>query len=376
MYATKLFLLALTLFTATAAAGKMVRIPMKKVDSERFLDRVSNVPQNLEFELGAGQEGDVVINDYQNSQYYGEVTVGSNNQKFDVIFDTGSSNLWVPSAGCGKTCKGKHLYDSSASSTYVKNGTDFNIQYGSGPVSGYYSQDDMTMGGLPVKGQIFAEITDASGLGLAFKIGKFDGILGLGFDTIAVGGVESPFHNLITQGVVDKPIFAFYLGNNAPGELTFGDMDPKHYTGDLDVVPLQSNDYWRITLDDAKYNGQSVTSCNTAIVDSGTSLITGPKSDIDKMAQMVGAKKNFAGEYLMDCKAGGEDVEFVINGKSYTLSFEDYTIESSGTCLFAFMGMDIPRPNGPLWILGDVFMRKYYTVFNYEEQTVSIGLAA
>jgi len=81
-------------------------------------------------------------------------------------------------------------------------------------------------------------------------------------------------------------------------------------------------------------------------------------------------------EYLIDCKQGGEDVEFVINGKSYTLSFDEYTIENAGQCLVAFMGMDIPRPNGPLWILGDVFMRKYYTVFNYEEQTVSIGLAA
>jgi hypothetical protein len=147
----------------------MVRIPMKKVESERFVNSVSSIPQNIQYELGASNEGDVVINDYQNSQYYGEITVGSTEQKFEVIFDTGSSNLWIPSAQCGKTCKGKSQYDSSNSATYVKNGTDFNIEYGSGPVSGYYSQDDLTMGGLPVKGQIFAEITDASGLGLAFK---------------------------------------------------------------------------------------------------------------------------------------------------------------------------------------------------------------
>ena len=83
---------------------------------------------------------DVEINDYMNAQYYGEITIGTPPQKFEVIFDTGSSNLWVPGGKC--TSCGSHVkYDSANSSTYIKNGKVFNIRYGSGPVSGYLSND-------------------------------------------------------------------------------------------------------------------------------------------------------------------------------------------------------------------------------------------
>ena len=47
--------------------------------------------------------------------------------------------------------------------------------------------------------QVFAEITDASGLGAAYKAGQFDGILGLAFDSISVGHVPTVFHNLVEQ---------------------------------------------------------------------------------------------------------------------------------------------------------------------------------
>merc|ERR1719355_564217 len=66
----------------------------------------------------------VIINDYQNAQFYGEVTIGG--QTFNVVYDTGSSNLWVPSHNCGfLKCWLHHKYDPSKSSTYVKDGRDF-----------------------------------------------------------------------------------------------------------------------------------------------------------------------------------------------------------------------------------------------------------
>lgn len=129
-------------------------------------------------------------------------------------------------------------------------------------------------------------------------------------------------------------------------------------------------------MDDVQVQGESVTAVGSAIVDSGTSLITGPKQEIARLAKLVGAKRFLAGEYLIDCDADAPDVDLVIGGKTYTLTSDDYKIEDNGLCLFAFMGLDIPRPAGPLWILGDSFMRKYYTTFNYEEKTVGFALAA
>merc|ERR1712100_891526 len=119
----------------------------------------------------------------------------------------------------------KHKYDSSKSSTYTKNGTEFKIQYGSGPVSGIWSKDTVSIGGQVIKEQDFAEVENAGGLGLAYGIGKFDGILGLGWDRISVDGVETPFGNLVKSGELSDNVFAFYLGDNQPGALMIGGVD-------------------------------------------------------------------------------------------------------------------------------------------------------
>merc|ERR1719377_363477 len=87
---------------------------------------------------------EIKINDFQNAQYYGQAMVGTPPQPFNVIFDTGSANLWVPNHKVGLVGLLKHKYDSSKSSTYVKNGTEFKIMYGSGPVSGIWSEWDPT----------------------------------------------------------------------------------------------------------------------------------------------------------------------------------------------------------------------------------------
>merc|ERR1712039_913814 len=122
------------------------------------------------------------------------------------------------------------------------NGTVFKIQYGSGPVSGVYSADDVAIGSLKLQDFTFAEVDDTSGL----RFGKFDGILGLGWDSISVGGVPTVMTALVGSKQLAQPVFAFYLGNNQPGELVFGGVNEKHYTGDFDFVPLSSETYWQV----------------------------------------------------------------------------------------------------------------------------------
>jgi hypothetical protein len=365
-----------TLASVLAVASAVITVPLQRMENEEFIEQVRS---GFKLMSTLQDSGDIVIKNYQNAQYYGEVTVGTPAQSFNVIYDTGSSNLWVPAKDCsncgGKFIGKKNKYDREASSSYVVDDAPFAIQYGSGPVSGNWSVDAASMAGLPIEGQRFAEVKDASGLGAAYSAGKFDGILGLAFDSISIDNTPTPFKNLIDQGQVDKGIFSFYLANDKDGVLTIGGTDETKYDGDLTWVPLSSATYWEIALDDVSADGTQYDSSTSAIVDSGTSLLTGPTATVKKLAAAVGAKANFAGEYIVDCDAELPELTFTIAGAEYTLAGEDYLIKSGTTCLFAIMGMDIPRPAGPLWILGDVFMRKYYTAFDYENEQVGFAPA-
>ncbi|KAE9009021.1 hypothetical protein PR003_g16030 [Phytophthora rubi] len=318
----------------------------------------------------------VIIRDFQNAQYYGAISLGTPPQPFAVIFDTGSSNLWVPDKKFGS----HSVYDHDQSISYKANGTAFAIMYGSGPVSGFLSQDTLALGGLTVADQFFAEVNVTKGLGPAYYLGKFDGLFGLAFDAISVDHLKTPFHRMVQQGLLDEPVFAFYLGDQKDGELTFGGVDKAHYKGELEYVDVTSATYWSVKLDAVEADGQQLADVNKAIVDSGTSLIAGPKDQVAKLAALVGAHKFIMGEYLISCTAAAPDISFVLNGKKYTLTKDEYTLKSGPICLFAFMGIDIPAPAGPLWILGDVFMRKHYTVFDWgtdsRKPRVGFALAA
>ena len=105
------------------------------------------------------------IYNYLDAQYYGTIGIGTPPQPFGVVFDTGSSNLWVPSKECklSPACYLHKYFDSSKSSTYVANGTHFNITYGSGAVIGYIGQDYVTLAGLTAKDVLFGQVTILQG---------------------------------------------------------------------------------------------------------------------------------------------------------------------------------------------------------------------
>merc|ERR1712217_318385 len=267
-----------------------------------------------------------------------------------------------------------NVYDHGRSSTYKKNGTVFKIQYGSGPVSGYYSSDSVNIGSFELKDYTFAEVDDTSGLGLGYRLGKFDGILGLGWDKISVGGVPTVMNALVKAGELAQPVFGFFLGNNQVGELEFGGVDSKHYTGDFSYVPLSSETYWQVALDGVTLGSDSASSTKRAIVDSGTSLLAGPTADVNAIAQKLGAKSVLGKEWTVDCSKDLPDLSFTLGGKDYTLKKEDLILQQSGsTCILGLMGIDVP--SGPLWILGDVFMRKYYVKFDWGQKRLGFASA-
>jgi saccharopepsin len=293
-----------------------------------------------------------------NSTDFSTIALGTPPQEFKVVLDTGSSNLWVPSSECGSiACYLHQKYDSSASSTYKKNGTEFGIRYGSGEVSGFISNDILRIGDLSIKGQDFGETTNEPGL--AFAFGRFDGILGLGYDTIAVNHVTPPFYNMINQKLLDEPVFAFYLGNTDDGTesmATFGGVDKSHYTGKMTMIPLRRKAYWEVNLDAITFGKDTAELDGTGVIlDTGTSLIALPSTIAELLNKQMGAKKGYNGQYTVDCDKRDSlpDMSFQLSGYNFTIGPYDYILEVQGSCISSFMGMDFPEPTGPLAILGD-----------------------
>lgn len=494
-----LFLLSPSAFSASN--GGLIRVGLKKKKVVQLTQITGHgVPKQgtvgRNFRLNALTDSDtdiIALKNYMDAQYYGEIGIGSPPQKFTVIFDTGSSNLWVPSSKCylSVACLFHSKYKASHSSTYKKNGTSAAIQYGTGAISGFFSQDSVQLGDLVVKDQDFIEATKEPGI--TFLAAKFDGILGLGFQEISVGNSVPVWYNMVNQGLVPEPVFSFWFNRNADedegGELVFGGVDPNHFKGKHTYVPVTQKGYWQFDMGDVLVGDKTTGFCSdgcAAIADSGTSLLAGPTTIITQINHAIGAagvmsqqcktlvneygktiiemllseaqpskicsqmnlctfdgardvssiiesvvdknegkssggvrdemctfcemavvwvqtqiKKNQTedniinyvnelcdklpspmGESAVECGALSSmpNIAFTIGGKTFELTPEQYVLKIGegevAQCISGFTALDVAPPRGPLWILGDVFMGRYHTVFDYGRLRVGFAEAA
>lgn len=327
---------------------------------------------------------DAPLTNYLNAQYFTEIQLGTPGQAFKVILDTGSSNLWVPSKDCSSLACFLHTkYDHDSSLTYKANGSSFAIQYGSGAMEGYVSNDLLQIGGLVIPGQDFAEATSEPGM--AFAFGKFDGILGLAYNTISVNKIVPPVYNAINQGLLDKQMFAFSLGDTSQGGsseeseggiATFGGYDTALFEGDITWLPVRRRAYWEVSFDGIGLGDDYAELVKTgAAIDTGTSLITLPSALAEMINAKIGAKKGWLGQYLVDCAARDllPPLTMTFGGKNFTLSAYDYTLEVSGSCISVFTPMDFPAPIGDLAIVGDAFLRRFYSIYDLKSNRVGLA---
>ncbi|XP_015450879.1 gastricsin-like [Pteropus alecto] len=141
--------------------------------------------------------------------YFGDISIGTPPQNFLVLFDMGSSYLWVPSIYCHSQARSNHnRFSPSLSSTFRNSRQIYTLSYGSGSPSVVLGYDTMTVQNIVVNNQEFGPSENEPST--PFYYPDFDGILGMACPNVAVGNAPAVMQTMLQQGQLIQPIFTFY----------------------------------------------------------------------------------------------------------------------------------------------------------------------
>ena len=320
----------------------------------------------------------IPIRNNNNLQYFGTVKIGSEGKDFNVIFDTGSDKLWVPSVDCtSSVCKAHHRLDST---TFRPDMTHSSLSYGTGEVQTKNGVDTVTLVGnksnqAGVVESSFSETIQAEPHSSSYPV------------SLATSMTSKPFLSLkqidgifgMSQGAKfshDHPLYSMYLSNDTAkeGELNVGGVNPARSADGTSRPGIwhetQNPTSWSLDLVDIKVGDERLGLCTpddpcTGLIDSGSSLITGPPSDVAKILAKV--HPTCGGDTsppvtLILKNRDGREVEYPLNSKEYTINFKD-----TNECEVGIGPLNMGHKR---WVIGDTFLRRYMAVFDKEHTRV------
>jgi len=252
-----------------------------------------------------------------------------------------------------------------------------------------------------------------------FQAFTFDGVLGLGLDSLALAPEFSLFGMMVEQKSLGHPSFGVFLADSDDevSEISFGGHSPEKVASPLTWAPvaLPELGYWLVQIKALRIGNKTLDYCNDgkchAVVDTGTSLLAVPHDFVDELSdELEGPLRDPAPSSggSVDCRfAEGLPLHFDIEEDTITLLPRDYarqalhadeaseseegvasgTEEVAGendifaghktTCQPTMMPLELPEPLGPkLFIWGEPVLRKYYTVYDWKHKQIGFGLAA
>ncbi|KAI0332356.1 acid protease [Cubamyces sp. BRFM 1775] len=316
------------------------------------------------------------LTDEGGDQYWaGNIAIGTPGQTFFIDFDTGSADLWVPSTNCTSSyCSNKHKYNTASTSTEARKSGTFSIQYGDGStVSGPVYTDTVNVAGVTVKNQYFSPVNTLSSM---FGSEADDGILGLAFPAIS-NLRQSPFFNTAkSQGAVKNGVFAFKLAKSG-SELYLGGTDTSLYTGSIEYHSVTGSGFWQLANAKLYLGTKTIESGVQTIIDSGTTIIYGPPSQVAAFYKSIPGSKVYDSEngfYSFPCSSVPSNVAFSWGGQKWTISAANFNFGrvSSTQCIGAIAGQDLGLGSNT-WLLGDSFMKNVYTVFSFDQNSVGFA---
>ncbi|CAK0874246.1 unnamed protein product [Prorocentrum cordatum] len=224
--------------------------------------------------------------------YFGKVSLGSPQQDFTVLFDTGSGHFFLPSATCDtETCRRHRRYDARASSTALEidhegrevgeNATGRDqvaVAYGTGEIVGEFVWETVCLGGQQGPDCIQMRVVLATEMTTEpFGTFEFDGVLGLGLEGLAVDPEFSFFGQLFKLHNLTDARFGYFLSrtDELPSEITLGGHDERRMASALQWAPVHRPElgHWQLRIRSVTAGNETLSVCETgdcvAIADTG-----------------------------------------------------------------------------------------------------------
>ncbi len=338
----------------------------------------------------------VPMKNFWNLMYTGQIGIGQPAQQFDVVIDTGSADLWVFSAATAVAKQPYiHYYDSARSATYAapSQPIPWQIAYGQGTCEGFLSADLVTLGDLQTQ-QTFAETTVFSS-NFNNVDEPMDGILGSAMQAAASDHAPTVIESLFKAGKISSRAFSFVLQRNPVlvdgSMMLLGPPDASYYSGSLVWSRvISTSGMWYIMMDAIAVDGANSGWCFgggsgkacVALMDSGTSFIGVPASRWPAILAHIIAKRpdcveRANGGGVICTNTGLQNLPtlaFRFGGHDFALAPADYMLVFDSGLRLAMMNIGAsPSEQFDRFIMGDTFLKTYYTVFDEDNARIGMG---
>jgi cathepsin D len=320
--------------------------------------------------MGINQDG-------QDYSYFSSIRIGSKGKDMWMLIDSGSANTWVFAADCtSQACRKHDTFGKDDSETLDITSNRWSVTYGTGDVGGVVASDKIAFAGYEVE-LGFGLATNASD---DFTTYPMDGILGLGRASSNKLGTPTLMDVMASQKLLKANLFGVHLSRSADGatdgQITFGEPDTSRFTGDLSYTNSLSLDgMWEIPADGAAVDGQSLgMTGKTAIIDTGTSYILMPPKDAKALHAKIPGSSNNGEAFTVPCETNLR-IQFTFSGVSYDVLAKDYVGKPDKTgkiCASNIVGHQ--SFGADTWLLGDVFLKNVYTVFDFDKDRIGMDL--
>ncbi|KAJ7489164.1 acid protease [Mycena latifolia] len=340
----------------------------------------------------ATASGFSVVDQEADSSYFSTIQIGTPGQTFNVILDTGSSDLFVLDSSCRRCGGSGPLFDSSKSSTFSQQTSNqpTEIDYGSGSVEGLIGTDTVTMGSFSTSSQGFLLVEDLTD---GLVTGSVSGLIGLAFQGLSETQAVPFWQALINNNQLTSPEMAFQLtrsqsDNDEPGgTFTLGGTNSSLFTGNIEFINLVDSStptFWLLSVSAVTVQGKpvSISTGNSALaaIDTGTTALGGPTDAVEAIwAAVPGASSAGQGFFQFPCSTSVQ-ITLSFGGKAWPINSDDINLgqieEGSSMCvgaIFDLTGGSDAASGAPSWVVGDTFLKNVYSVFR--QNPMSVGFA-